>query len=313
MQCLAVKKLPEGPSWEYELKLDGYRTLAVKHAGWLTLYSRNKKIFNSRFPRIVEALSGLPDESIIDGETVALDDAGRPSFNRLQNFSTAKTIAFFAFDVLMWKGKDLRMSSLYARRELLRKNVMSKLPDVHYSESFAVPVDRILSVLRDQGLEGVVAKRQDSKYEAGRRSGAWVKMRIGGGQEFVIGGYTPAPKNFDTILVGYYEGKKLLFASKVRNGFVPASRESLFRNFEKLRTETCPFANLPDTKKGRWGEGLTAADMEKCVWLKPRLVAVIDYAEWTPANHLRHAKFVGLREDKKPREVTRGTTDLVSS
>ena len=259
MQCLAVNKLPEGPSWEYELKLDGYRTLAVKHAGWLTLYSRNKKIFNSRFPRIVEALSGLPDESIIDGETVALDDAGRPSFNRLQNFSTAKTIAFFAFDVLMWKGKDLRMSSLYARRELLRKNVMSKLPDVHYSESFAAPVDRILSVLRDQDLEGVVAKRQDSKYEAGRRSGAWVKMRIGGGQEFVIGGYTPAPKNFDTILVGYYEGKKLLFASKVRNGFVPASRESLFRNFEKLRTETCPFANLPEGDGVRYIDGLQVA------------------------------------------------------
>lgn len=306
MQCLAVNKLPEGPSWEYELKLDGYRTLAVKHAGWLTLYSRNKKIFNSRFPGIVEALSGLPDETIIDGEAVALDESGRPSFNRLQTFSSAESvITFFAFDVLMWKGKDLRTSSLYARRELLRKNVVSKLPDVHYSESFAVPVDRILSVLRDQGLEGVVAKRQDSKYEAGRRSGAWVKMRIGGGQEFVIGGYTPAPKNFDTILVGYYEGKKLLFASKVRNGFVPASRESLFQNFEKLRIETCPFANLPEAKKGHWGEGFTATDMEKCVWLEPRLVAVIDYAEWTPANHLRHAKFVGLREDKNPREITR--------
>ncbi|MGC2768247.1 MAG: hypothetical protein WB607_22275 [Candidatus Acidiferrum sp.] len=251
----------------------------------------------------MEALSGLPDESIIDGETVALDDAGRSSFNRLQNFSTAKTIAFF--DVLMWKGKDLRTSSLYARRELLRKDVVSKLPDVHYSENFAVPVDRILSVLRDQGLEGVVAKRRDSKYEAGRRSGVWVKMRISEGQEFAIGGYTPAPKNFDAILVGYYEGKKLLFASKVRNGFVPATREALFRHFKNLRIGTCPFANLPEPKKGHWGEGLTAVEVEECIWLKPKLVVAIDYAEWMPANHLRHAKFVGLREDKNPREVTR--------
>jgi bifunctional non-homologous end joining protein LigD len=130
-------------------------------------------------------------------------------------------------------------------------------------------------------------------------------MRLGGRQEFVIAGYTPAPRNFDAILVGYWEGRKLLYASKVRNGFVPASRQSLFPNFEKLRTETCPFANLPETKKGHWGEGLTAADMEKCVWLEPRLVAVIDYAEWTPANHLRHANFIGLRDDKNPREVTR--------
>ena len=136
MQCLAAKRLPEGLNWEYELKLDGYRTLAVKHAGWLTLYSRNKKIFNKRFPGIVEALSGLPDESIIDGEAVAPDESGRPS----QNFSSAQgVITFFAFDVLMWKGQDLRKRPLHERRAFLRKKVMPLLPDFRYSESFSVP------------------------------------------------------------------------------------------------------------------------------------------------------------------------------
>ncbi|MGA7624534.1 MAG: hypothetical protein WCA91_13245, partial [Candidatus Acidiferrales bacterium] len=108
MQCLAVTKLPEGKEWQYELKLDGFRTLAVRHVGRLTLYSRNKKIFNQRVPGIVEALSELPDESIVDGEIVALDDSGGPSFSQLQNFSRVKMIVFFAFDVLMWKSKDIR-------------------------------------------------------------------------------------------------------------------------------------------------------------------------------------------------------------
>jgi bifunctional non-homologous end joining protein LigD len=104
-------------------------------------------------------------------------------------------------------------------------------------------------------------------------------MRIGGSQEFVIGGYTPSSKNFDALLVGYYDAGKLMFAAKVRNGFVPVLRDTVFQHFTKLRVKTCPFANLPESTKGRWGEGLTVADMEKCIWLKPRLVASIEYVE----------------------------------
>jgi len=306
MPCLAVKELPEGEAWQYELKLDGYRALAVKHDGQVTLFSRNRKRFNSRFPAITAAFARLPDETIVDGEIVAIDETGRPSFSRLQNFSAnADAITFYAFDMLMWKGEDLRTQPLAKRRELLQTRAMPKLPAIHFSDSFPADAEKMISAVRSQGLEGIVAKRRDSLYEPAHRNGTWVKMRIGGGQEFVIGGYTPSPKNFDAVLVGYFERDKLMFAARVRNGFVPSLRTAVFRKFKGLESRKCPFANLPESEKGRWGEGLTAADMEKCVWLNPKLVAAIEYAEWTPANHLRHSRFVALREDKDPRQVMR--------
>ena len=305
MPCLAVTKLPEGEAWQYELKLDGYRALAIKHKGQVTLFSRNRKRLNGRFPVLAEAFANLPDETIVDGEVVALDESGRPSFSRLQNFSAnANAITFYAFDMPMWKGQDLRAQPLDKRREVLRKKVMPKLPPIHFSDSFPANAETMISAVRSQGLEGIVAKRRDSLYEPGR-NGAWAKMRIDGGQEFVIGGFTPTPKNFDAVLVGYFRGDKLMFAARVRNGFVPALRASVFRKFKGLESRKCPFANLPESSQGRWGEGVTAADMEKCVWLKPKLVAAIEYAEWTPANHLRHSRFVALRDDKDPRKVTR--------
>src|ERR1700757_3933112 len=172
MPCLAVQKLPEGEAWEYELKLDGYRALAVKHEGRVTLFSRNRKRFNSRFPAIAAAFARLQDETIIDGEIVAMDESGRPSFNRLQNFSAhAGSITFYAFDMPMWKGEDLRAQPLDKRRGLLRTKAMPKMPAIHFSDSFAANAEKMISAVRAQGLEGIVAKRHDSLYEPGRRKG----------------------------------------------------------------------------------------------------------------------------------------------
>jgi len=200
MACLAAKKLPEGEAWQYELKLDGYRASAVKHEAQVTLFSRNGKRFNGRFPTVAAAFARLPNNTIIDGEIVAIDESGRPSFSRLQNFSAnANAITFYAFDMPMWNGQDLRTQPLDKRRELLRTKAMPKLPTIHFSDSFAANAEKMISAIRSQELEGIVAKRRDSLYEPGRRNGAWVKMRIGGGQEFVIGGYTPSPSNFDAV------------------------------------------------------------------------------------------------------------------
>ena len=161
----------------------------------------------------------------------------------------------------------------------------------------------MLSAARAQGLEGVVAKRKDSRYEVGKRSGAWAKYRLNRGQELVVGGYIPGTYGVDAIVVGYYRGEDLMYVARVRNGFVPASRRQIFIRLKPLVISQCPFANLPETYKGRWGEGLTAADMEKCVWVRPEIVARIEFLEWTASDHLRHAKFAGLREDKDARTV----------
>jgi bifunctional non-homologous end joining protein LigD len=131
-------------------------------------------------------------------------------------------------------------------------------------------------------------------------------MRVNRGQEFVIGGYTVGTKTFDALVFGYYEADRLIYAARTRNGFTPVVREQLFKKFRGLETTKCPFVNLPEAKSGRWGAGLTAAKMKDCRWLKPVLVAQIEFLEWTGENHLRHAKFVALRDDKSAREVRRG-------
>jgi len=151
-------------------------------------------------------------------------------------------------------------------------------------------------------LEGIVAKRRSSTYRTGDRSGDWVKLRANRGQEFVIGGYVPRSNTFDSILVGYYEGRDFTYAARIRSGFVPALRQRMFIQFRGLELAKCPFVNLPERGKGRWGEGLTAEDMEHCRWPKPRLVASIEFLEG-PENRLRHPKFVALRDDREAKQV----------
>jgi ATP-dependent DNA ligase len=259
------------------------------------------------FPAIVRALEKLPQETILDGDIVALNAEGQPSFSLLQNYQTAaQSIVYYTFDLLMLGGKTIMDQPLDERRDLLRDRVMRRLREpIRFSETLDAPADRVLEAVRSLQLEGIIAKRRDIAYEAGRRPGAWVKFKVDQGQELVIGGYTPRGRNFDAILVGYYDDNRLIYVARVRNGFVPASRQALFNRFAGLQTDACPFANLPETAKGRWGEGLAQADMEKCRWLHPQLVAQIEFAEWTVANHLRHTRFAGLREDKADREVRR--------
>ncbi len=296
MLSLAVAKLPEGPEWTYELKFDGYRALGLKTDGRAQVLSRNGRNFTTRFALLARALEALPDETVIDGEIVAYDADGRPSFSVLQNRLRDKPqLHLYAFDLLILRGKDLTQEPLEKRRELLRRKVMPLLSDsIRYSETFEASAAEVIDAVRRQGLEGVVAKRRDSLYLPGKRSGAWQKIRINKVREFVIGGYTTAPRNFDALLVGYRESRKLLYVAKVRAGFTPALRDAVFKRFRGLEVDRCPFRNLPESHKCQWDEGLTAEDMKKCRWLKPRLVAAIEYLEWTGANHLRHSKFQKL-------------------
>jgi len=306
MECLSVSKLPGGDQWIWEIKLDGYRALAVKSGTGDTLFSRRRKSLNRQFPYITEALASLPEGTVVDGELVAIDENGRPDFNLLQNFrAEASRIHYYVFDLLCWKSRDLTRLPLIERRALLKSLVVVNHKRIRvwdYSE--AAPRD-LLAVVREQRLEGIVGKQKDSHYQPGKRSGAWIKYRVNRGQEFVIGGYFPGPHGFDSLIVGYYDGEKLMYVARTRNGFIPASRRQVFSKLKHLVTPTCPFVNLPETRRSRFGEELNAEKMKKAIWLKPEAVAQIEFLEWTGADRLRHSKFVGLREDKDPRSVAK--------
>ena len=308
MLLLRTDALPaDRAKWEYQLKLDGYRAIAFKTAGRIHLRSRNDNDFSVRYAAVVKGLAKLPNDTVIDGEVIALDDEGRPSFNLLQNHGGAKTpLLYFVFDLMVLAGRDVMRERLSTRRELLETEI---LPLLGEPVRYAAPLDADLPVLiesvKAQGLEGLVAKRLDSRYEPGLRSGAWQKMRVNRGQEFVIGGYTVGTKTFDALILGYYEGDQLIYVARTRNGFTPTVRAQLFKKFRGLEISECPFVNLPEAKSGRWGAGLTAAKMKDCRWLKPALVASVEFLEWTGENHLRHTRFVALRDDKPAREVHR--------
>lgn len=311
MLLLRTERLPEGPDWLYEVKLDGYRALAVKSGGNVQLRSRNDNDFAARYASVTKALGAMPGETVIDGEVVALDQDGKPSFNALQNYgSSSGPLLYYVFDLLILSGRDVMSETLDTRRALLEKHVLVNLDEpIRYSPELQATLPDLIRSVKAQGLEGIVGKRRSSKYEPGLRSGAWQKMRTNQGQEFVIAGYTPSPKNFDALVIGYYEGGKLMYAARTRNGFTPASRAELFKKIKGLEIGDCPFANLPEKRAGRWGAGLTAAKMAECRWLKPELVGQFEFVEWTEDAHLRHSRFMALRDDKKPRDVRRESSE----
>src|SRR6266850_5118050 len=217
MECLAASKLPEGSNFVWEVKLDGYRALAVKSGNGVTLFSRRRKSLNRQFPYIVEALADLPAGTVVDGEVVAVDESGRPNFNLLQNFrAEAPRIRYYIFDVLCWKDRDLTRVPLVERRELLKSVVALRDKRIKISDYIEAAPEDLLSAVRAQELEGIIGKRKDSLYQPGKRSGAWIKHRVNRGQEFVIGGYFPGPHGFDSMIVGYYDGDKLMYVARTR-------------------------------------------------------------------------------------------------
>ena len=234
-----------------------------------------------------------------------MDPEGRPSFSLLQNYSSAGVqLLYFVFDLLILRGKDLMHQPLSIRRELLQGLLPKLAEPVRYVPPFDVDLKTMIRSVKEQGFEGVIAKRNESRYEPGLRSGLWQKMRVNQGQEFVVGGYSKG-NPFDALIFGYYEDGKLMYAGRTRAGFTPVTRASVFKKFKGLEIAECPFVNLPQKKAGRWGAGLTKEKMKDCVWLRPQLVAQIQFLEWTPDGNLRHTKFVGLREDKDPRGIVR--------
>jgi DNA ligase D-like protein (predicted ligase) len=302
MYARLVHELPTGNEWLYEVKFDGYRCLAGRDASGVTLWSRRGNLFTKQFPQIAQACEQLPPNTLVDGEIVALDESGRVSFNLLQHHrSKAQALVFYAFDVLIYRGRSVLEVPLYFRRQVLHRIFEdSNAVPIGLSESIEAGPTDLRRVVKEFGFEGIVAKRRNSLYESGKRTGVWVKHKVNKAQEFVIGGYTLG-NPIDALIVGYYQDGKLLYAAKVRNGFVPHLRREVASKLKGLEIDACPFANLPEKKRTQWA--LTKEEMKNCVWLKPELVAEIEFAEWTPDGHLRHSKFIGLIEDKDPSTV----------
>ena len=190
MLLLRTDRLPESPAWQYELKFDGFRALAFKSGGKVHLRSRNDKDFNGKYPTVVKALSAMPDDTAIDGKIVAPGEDGRPSFQALQNYgSGGVAIVYYAFDVVVLKEKDVTGEPLKRRRQLLETEVLSSLDEpIRQSPTLEASLTDLTRSVKAQGLEGLVAKRIDSRYEPGLRSGAWQKMRVNRARGFVIGG-----------------------------------------------------------------------------------------------------------------------------
>lgn len=309
MKAKLVTELPRGDEWVYEIKFDGVRAIAVRNHSKVQLFSRNRIDRSDRYPAIADAVSILPCTSaVLDGEIVALDSKGRSSFQLLQGAWDGEQqppLFYYIFDILQLEGKGLCGLPLLKRKTILN-SLLSQGDPIRYSGHFTGSLAKIEKQAKKLSLEGLIAKKTSSPYEIGRRSGAWVKWKTVMNQEFVIGGYTPPQggrQYFGAIIVGYHDQGKLRFASKVGTGFNGSLLKTLYAKFQKLKIKECPFANLPENNVSRGS--LTASQMKQCVWIKPQLVCEVKFQEWTSDGHLRQPVFLGIREDKKPAEVTR--------
>jgi len=305
MAATLVSALPEGDEWLYEPKFDGYRAIVLKDGAAVRILSRKGNDLTSDFPSVATAVGKLgARQSAVDGEIVAFDEQGRPSFQQLQHRSAKGTaIRLFAFDLLHLDGIDLLKQPLDKRKAQLE--IVLRGSGLEYTSELPGAADVVIQAVSQVGLEGVVAKRRDSLYEPGLRSRAWLKFKLQSRQEFVIGGYKPEESSFQSLVVGYYDGKQLRFAGRVKAGFTGAQKAAVYQRIRNLEIASCPFSDLPTGKTSHWGEGVTEDDMKKLKWLKPALVAEIAFTEWTRDGHLRHSSFAGLREDKSASDVVR--------
>jgi bifunctional non-homologous end joining protein LigD len=307
MAAHAVTELPGDAEWSHELKLDGYRAILVRDGARVEMRSRNDRDLSPMFPQFAaESLKLHAEQVVIDGELVALDPNGRPSFQALQHRGSYPNhhLIFYAFDVLHVDGRDVMSRPIEERRAHLPE-LISETGSIKILEELPGTLAEILQVIKGMRLEGVVAKRRGSLYVPGAGSRDWLKLKLEQQQEFVIGGYRPeGTDSIDALVVGYYDSSQLKFAAKVRAGFVARTRRQLAAALKPLIARGCPFHDVP-SGRSRWGGGLTAEDMQTMRWVRPELVAQIRFSEWTLEGRLRHAYYLGLRQDKNPADVRR--------
>ncbi len=299
--CLArrQKQVPEGAQWVHEIKLDGYRLEARLANGEARLITRNNLDWTARFPRIAKAVAALDVESaLLDGEVVVLREDGTTSFSELVadlKAGVRMRMVYYAFDLMYLNGRDLRGASLLDRKRALAGLLKSpKTGVLRYSEHLDGDGQEMLDKACELGLEGIISKRADKPYHSGRL-GDWIKTTCHLTDEFVIGGYldsTAQKKAVGALALGRYQRGRLKYMGRVGTGFTRATAAELWRTAQELRAPQSPFADRLDAEQRRG-----------VVWLRPELVADVEYRALTGDGILRHAAFKGLREDKSPAEA----------
>jgi bifunctional non-homologous end joining protein LigD len=310
MLATLVEEPFDNPQWLYEVKWDGYRAVAFVNDGKARLVSRNQNDLSGEFPEIARAMEELPVENaILDGEVVALDEEGRPSFSLMQQRTGMTSpgargsrnkqvgIVYYAFDLLYLNGHNLMASPLEQRKALLQQIIPADKGFLRYSDHYAEKGTALFAVARDKGLEGIVAKLRTGPYVQ-KRSREWLKIKITRRQECVIAGYTDpkgSRENFGSIVLGLYdENGRLVHVGNAGSGFTGSTHAALWKKLNALKTDKNPFGEkIESTRRPHW--------------VKPELVAEIKFSEWTHEGErggikMRAPIFQGLRMDKKPRE-----------
>ena len=301
MLATLTEEVPAGAGWEFEVKWDGYRAIATVAHSEAVLTSRNGNDLTSRFENVAKetAKAVKTPDCVLDGEVCALDDSGRSSFSAMQQGKAGTPIVYYAFDVLEIDGEPLVDLPLVERRKRLATLLDGRNRTVRMSESFD-DGSALLEVARQQGLEGIVAKRLDSKYAVGRRTRDWLKIKTKHEQEFVLAGYTKGTgrraSSFGSLVLGVYEGNELVYVGNVGTGFNTKEIDKLLDKLRPLRRTTTPFREVPRMPKVRKSD---------VIWVEPALVCEVEFVEWTHDGRLRAPSYKGLREDKAPTEVRR--------
>jgi bifunctional non-homologous end joining protein LigD len=305
MLATLVDKAPTNEDWIYEVKWDGYRAIARCNKSHVNVISRNNKSFNNKFYPITKALEQLKLQAVLDGEIVVIKNDGTTSFEGLQNWRSEidGELFYYVFDLLWIDGYSLLELPLHTRKKLLKELIPFEGLIVE-SQNFNLPVEEFLNAAKKMGLEGLIAKKNDSLYLPGIRSKEWLKIKIQKRHEVVIGGYTineNSPKLFSSLLVGVFRNKTFHYAGKIGTGFTIKAQKEMMEKFKHLKIKKCPFNTTPDVNKpSRFRPNPPPA---KAVWLSPQIVCEVSYAELTSDGVMRHPSFNGIREDKNATEV----------
>ncbi|HLS95999.1 MAG TPA: DNA ligase D [Sphingobacterium sp.] len=305
MLATLVDRPFDSEDWLYEVKWDGYRALAFMDGAQVDLKSRNGKSFNEKFYPIYDELKQMNLSAVIDGEVVVLRENGQANFGALQNWRSEADgdLVYYVFDILWYEGKDLKELALTERKAVLRK-ILPSSDTVLISEEFDTSGTQFLEAARDMGLEGIMAKRKDSRYRLHDRTKDWLKIKASKRQEVVIGGYTlneGSKKLFSSLLIGVYDNGTLVYTGKVGTGFNGKMQAEMIELFEPLVIDKTPFSEEPDINKpSRFRHDPPHATV---TWLRPELVCEVNYTELTGDGVMRHPSFEGMRTDKRAQDV----------